>query len=114
MILCNRFEASLHGHLTIYQNLHNLCARSKSHFTSGSSCMTSQQIPISIQRKSCNILETLSNLLYLAEMDADDPQKVRAYVSLSRERIREMIQLIIGKQDGRRQPIPFRGDSLKL
>jgi hypothetical protein len=38
--------------------------------------MTSQQIPVSILRKSCNILETLTNLLYLAEMEADDPQKV--------------------------------------
>lgn len=76
--------------------------------------MTSQPMPMSIQQKSCNILETLSNLLYLAEMDADDPQKVRAYVSLSRERIQAMIQLIIGNEDGRRQPMPFGGDSLKL
>jgi hypothetical protein len=62
--------------------------------------MTFQQIPMSFQRKSCNILETLSNLLYLAEMDADDPQKVRAYVSLSKERIQAMIQLLMGSEDG--------------
>jgi hypothetical protein len=62
--------------------------------------MTFQQIPMSLQRKSCNILETLSNLLYLAEMDADDPQKVRAYVSLSKERIQAMIQLLMGREDG--------------
>jgi hypothetical protein len=62
--------------------------------------MTFQQIPMSFQRKSCNILETLSNLLYLAEMDADDPQKVRAYVSLSKERIQAMIQLLMGREDG--------------
>ena len=46
--------------------------------------MTSQQIPVSILRKSCNILETLTNLIYLAEMEADDPQKVRTYLSLSK------------------------------
>ena len=75
--------------------------------------MTFQQIPVSIQRKSCNILETLSNLLYLAEMDADDPQKVRAYVSLSRERIQAIIQLMIGNEDAGKRPTPFGGDSLK-
>jgi hypothetical protein len=37
--------------------------------------MSSQQIPASIQRETCNILETLSNLLYVAEMEADDAQR---------------------------------------
>ena len=54
--------------------------------------MSSQQIPASIRRKTCNILETLSNLLYLAEMEADDPQKVRTYLSLSKERLEAMSQ----------------------
>lgn len=58
--------------------------------------MTSEQIPVSILRKSCNILESLSNLLYLVEMDADDPQKVRTYVSLSKERLQVMTQVLIG------------------
>jgi hypothetical protein len=57
--------------------------------------MTSERIPISILRKSCNILESLSNLLYLAEVDADDPQKVRNYVSLSKERLQAMTQVLI-------------------
>jgi hypothetical protein len=75
--------------------------------------MTSQHIPVSLQRKTCNILETLSNLLYLAEMEADDPQKVRVYLSLSNERVQELIQLLIGKEDGRRQQPSFGGDSLR-
>jgi hypothetical protein len=57
--------------------------------------MTSEQIPVSILRKSCNILESLSYLLYLAELDADDPQKVRTYVSLSKERLQAMTQVLI-------------------
>jgi hypothetical protein len=76
--------------------------------------MTSPQIPVSIQRKTCNILETLSNLLYLAEMEADDPQKVRTYVSLSKERLEAMTQLLVGKEDGgNQQQSSFRGDSLR-
>jgi hypothetical protein len=57
--------------------------------------MTSRKIPLSILRKSCNILETLSNLLYLAEMEADDPQKVRTYISLSKERLQAMTQVLV-------------------
>jgi hypothetical protein len=57
--------------------------------------MTSQQIPVSILRKSCNILETLTNLLYLAEMEVDDPQKVRTYLSLSNERLQAMTQMLM-------------------
>ena len=57
--------------------------------------MTSQQIPVSILRQSSNILESLSNLLYLAEIDADDPQKVRTYLSLSKERLDEMSQVLV-------------------
>jgi hypothetical protein len=57
--------------------------------------MTTRQIPVSILRKSCNILETLANLLYLAEMEADDPQKVRAYLSLSKERLQAMTQVLV-------------------
>jgi len=59
-------------------------------FHFGVHCMTSHRIPVSIQRKTCNILETLTNLLYLAEMEADDPQKVRTYLSLSKERVQAM------------------------
>jgi hypothetical protein len=57
--------------------------------------MTSEQIPVSILRKGCNILESLSYVLYLASVDADDPQKVRTYVSLSKERLRAMTQVPI-------------------
>lgn len=67
----------------------------KVNFQLGSRCMTSERIPVSILRKSCNILESLSNLLYLAEMDADDPQKVRTYVSLSKERVKAMTQVLV-------------------
>jgi hypothetical protein len=62
--------------------------------------MSSQQIPASIQRQTCNVLETISNLLYLAEMEADDPQKVRIYLSLSKERLQAMTQLLIRNEDG--------------
>ena len=64
-----------------------------SHF--GVHWMTSQPIPVPILRKSCNILETLTNLLYLAEMEADDPQKVRTYLSLSKERLQAMTQVLV-------------------
>jgi hypothetical protein len=57
--------------------------------------MASQQMPVSILRKSCNILEALSNLLYLAEMEADDPQMVRTYLSLSKERLQAMTQVLV-------------------
>ena len=68
----------------------------------------------SIQRKTCNILETLSNLLYLAEMEVADPQKVRTYLSLSKERLQAMIQLTIRKEDvGKQQQPWFGGDSLR-
>jgi hypothetical protein len=56
--------------------------------------MTSKRIPVAILRKSCNILESLANLLYLAEVDADDPQKVRHYVSLSKDQVQEMTQVL--------------------
>jgi hypothetical protein len=74
--------------------------------------MASQLIPAPILRKTCNILETLSNLLYLAEMDADDPQKVRTYVSLSKERLQAMTHLLTGKEDGSKTQPSFGGDSL--
>jgi hypothetical protein len=76
-------------------------------------CMSSQQIPLAIQRKSCNILETLSNLLYLTEMEADDPQKVRAYLSLSKETVEAMNQLLSGKGEGEKQPPSFGSGSLR-
>jgi hypothetical protein len=57
--------------------------------------MTSRQIPVPILRKSCNILESLFNLLYLAEVEADDPQKVRKYLSLSKERLEAMTQVLV-------------------
>ena len=57
--------------------------------------MVSRQIPVSILRKSCNILESLSNLLYLAEVDADDPKKVRTYLSLSKERLHAMTHVLV-------------------
>jgi hypothetical protein len=74
--------------------------------------MSSQQIPLSVRSKSCNILETLSNLLYLTEMEADDPQKVRAYLSLSKETVEAMSQLLTGKDDAGRQHPSINGGSL--
>jgi predicted RNA-binding protein YlqC (UPF0109 family) len=57
----------------------------------------------------------LSNLLYLAEMEVDDPQKVRVYLSISKERVQALIQLLIGKEDrGKQQQTSFGGDSLRL
>jgi hypothetical protein len=57
--------------------------------------MTARQIPVSVLRKSCNILESISNLLYLAEIEADDPQKVRTYVSLSQEQLEAMTKVLV-------------------
>jgi hypothetical protein len=56
--------------------------------------MTSQQLPDSIRQKGCNILEALTNLLYLAELEADDPKKVRSYLLMSRERVEAMAQVL--------------------
>jgi hypothetical protein len=75
--------------------LHSFVRTKKDTSHYGSIRMTSQQIPVSILRKSCNILETLANLLYLAEMEADDPQKVRTYLSLSKERLQAMTEVLI-------------------
>lgn len=76
--------------------------------------MTFQRVPISIQRTSCNILETLTNLLYLAELEADDPQKVRVYLSLSQERVQAMVQLLTGKEAGGKDQPSVGGDSLRM
>jgi len=73
----------------------------------------SQQIPLTIQRKSRNILETLSNLLYLTEMEAEDPQKVRAYLALSKETVEAMNQLLSGNGDGGKQQPSFGSGSLR-
>ena len=73
----------------------------------------SQQIPLTIQRKSRNTLEALSNLLYLTEMEADDPQKVRAYLSLSKETVEAMDQLLSGNGDGGTQQRWFGSGSLR-
>lgn len=59
------------------------------------------------------MLEILSNLLYLAEMEADDPQKVRAYLSLSTETVQALSQLLSGKGDGGKEQPAFGGDSLR-
>jgi hypothetical protein len=56
--------------------------------------MTSRQLSDSIQQKGCNILEALSNLLYLAELEADDPEKVRSYLSMSKERVQAMAKVL--------------------
>jgi hypothetical protein len=57
--------------------------------------MTSGQIPVPILRQSCNILEALSNLLYLAELEADDPQKVGTSLSLSKEQLRAINHVLL-------------------
>jgi hypothetical protein len=47
-------------------------------------------------------------------MEADDPLKVKTYLSLSKERLQAMIQLIIRKEDvGKQQQPWFGGDSLR-
>ena len=56
--------------------------------------MTSRQLSDSIQQKGFNILEALSNLLYLAELEADDPEKVRSYLSMSKERVQAMAKVL--------------------
>jgi hypothetical protein len=56
--------------------------------------MTSQHLPDSVRQKGCNILEALTNLLYLAELEADDPEKVRSYLSMSKERVEAMAQVL--------------------
>jgi hypothetical protein len=56
--------------------------------------MTSRQLSDSIQQKGSNILEALFNLLYLAELEADDPEKVRSYLSMSQERVRAMAKVL--------------------
>jgi hypothetical protein len=48
----------------------------------------------------------------LAEMEADNPQKVRLYLSLSKERMQAMIQLLIGREDGGKQQSAIGGGSL--
>jgi hypothetical protein len=40
-------------------------------------------------------LESLSNLLYLAEIEADDPQKVKTYVSMSQEQLEAMTKVLV-------------------
>jgi hypothetical protein len=60
--------------------------------------MATQPIPDAIQQKSCNILEALTNLLYLAELDADDPHKVRKYLSLFKERVHAMAQVLVNRE----------------
>jgi hypothetical protein len=107
------YQASSGRHLAIYQDLHGFVHEARHILSLGVHWMASEQIPISIQRKSCSILETLSNLLYLAEMEADDPQKVRTYLSLSNERVQAMIQLLIGRGDPEKQQGSFGGDSLR-
>jgi hypothetical protein len=87
-------EASHTCHPIIYQDLHKaVCAKQDSPLRGH--CITSGQIPVPILRQSCNVLEALSNLLYLAELEADDPQKVREYLSLSKERLRAMNQVLV-------------------
>jgi len=55
---------------------------------------SSRKLSDSIQQKGCDILETLSNLLYLAELEADDPEKVRSYLSMSKERVQAMAKVL--------------------
>jgi two-component sensor histidine kinase len=56
--------------------------------------MATQQLSESIRHKGFNILEALSNLLYLAELEADDPGKVRSYLNMSKERVEAMAQML--------------------
>jgi hypothetical protein len=60
--------------------------------------MTSQQLTDSARQRGCNILETLSNLLYLADLEADDPEKVRSYLSMSKERVEAMARVLEAKE----------------
>jgi hypothetical protein len=45
-----------------------------------------------------NIAESLSNLTYLILEEADSPDQVRRYASLSEERLRELTDLINGRR----------------
>jgi len=64
-------------------------------------------------KKAGTFWETLTNLLYLTEMEADDPQKVRAYLSLFKERVQAMTELLSGKGDGGNPAIVILRDSLR-
>jgi hypothetical protein len=82
------------GYFIIYQDLHGFVRtkQATSHF--GDHEMTSRQLPDSVRQKGCNILEALSNLLYLADLEADDPEKVRSYLSMSKERVEAMVKVL--------------------
>ena len=92
-----------------------VCAHEASHISYfGVHCMASQRLPVSFERSSCNILEALTNLIYLAEIEADDPQKVRNYLSLSKERVQALVQLLVGRESGGNQRASLGGDSLRM
>jgi hypothetical protein len=47
----------------------------------------------SLQEKA-NILESLSNLIYLTRLEADHPELVRRYMDISDERISAMVKIL--------------------
>lgn len=41
-----------------------------------------------------NILESLTNLIYLTKLEADRPEQVRFYMDLSAERVQAMVDVL--------------------
>lgn len=44
--------------------------------------------------RAANILETLTNLIYLTRLEARDPEKVTQYMDLSDERLQALVALL--------------------
>ncbi len=45
-------------------------------------------------RETANILESLANLIYLTRMEADSPERVRAYMTMSEERMQAIARVL--------------------
>jgi hypothetical protein len=90
-----------------------LCAHEARHISLRGSLHVFSTNSFGDPAQSCNILETLSNLLDLTEMDADDPQKVRPSLSLSKETVEAMSHFLTGKGGGGRQQPSISGGSLR-
>ncbi len=49
-------------------------------------------------RQVADISETLLNLIYLTQLEAERPEQVRKYMSLSEDRMRAMIEVLYQPQ----------------
>lgn len=45
-------------------------------------------------RETSNILECLTNLIYLTRLEADSPDRVRQYMDLSEERMEAVVKVL--------------------